>query len=315
MKNNCVMGKSRGLKSIATAEQQREGGGFLVRRPIGGKAGRCDPFLMLDHFGPVDYGPGEAVGAPDHPHRGFETVSYLISGSVQHRDSAGNSGELREGWVQWMTAGSGVVHSEMPGDDVMKNGGRSEGFQLWVNLPAKDKMVPPRYQDTPSDKIPVVTAQDGAVWVKVIAGESLGTKAVIETRSPMMYLDIRLRPGTVFDKPVPQDFDGFAYVWYGAGYLGREREPANFGQVGILDEGDQFRMEASAEEELRVLLIAGKPLREPVIAHGPFVMNTAEEIQQAFADYRSGKLGQIQGAEERYQATEAARTKLIKAGK
>ena len=309
------MGRSRALKKLATAEQQREGGGFLVRRPIGGRAGRCDPFLMLDHLGPVEYGPGEAVGAPDHPHRGFETVTYIISGSGQHKDSAGNSGELREGWVQWMTAGSGVVHSEMPGDDMMKNGGRSEGFQLWVNLPAKDKMVPPRYQDTPADKIPIVTAQEGNVWVKVIAGESLGTKAVIETRSPMMYLDIRLKPGTVFEQTVPRDFDGFAYVWFGSGYLGDAREPAGFGQVGILGEGEVFRMEASAEEELRVLLIAGKPLKEPIAAHGPFVMNTVEEIQQAFADYQSGKLGEIQGGDERFRATEAARAKMIKAGK
>ena len=309
------MGRSRALKKLATAEQQREGGGFLVRRPIGGRAGRCDPFLMLDHLGPVEYGPGEAVGAPDHPHRGFETVTYIISGSVQHKDSAGNSGELREGWVQWMTAGSGVVHSEMPGDDMMKNGGRSEGFQLWVNLPAKDKMVPPRYQDTPADKIPIVTAQEGNVWVKVIAGELLGTQAVIETRSPMMYLDVRLKPGTVFEQTVPRDFDGFAYVWFGSGYLGDAREPARFGQVGILGEGEVFQMEASAEEELRVLLIAGKPLKEPIAAHGPFVMNTVEEIQQAFADYQSGKLGEIQGADERYRATEAARAKMTKAGK
>ena len=309
------MGKSRGVKKLATAEQQREGGGFLVRRPIGGRAGRCDPFLMLDHMGPVEYGPGEAVGAPDHPHRGFETVTYVISGSIQHKDSAGNSGELKEGWVQWMTAGSGVVHSEMPGEDLLKNGGRSEGFQLWVNLPAKDKMIPPRYQDTPADKIPVATAEGGRVWVKVIAGESLGTKAVIETRSPMMYLDVHLKPGAVFEQPVPRDFDGFAYVWLGSGYLGEEREPAGFGQVAILGEGEAFRMEASAGEELRVLLIAGKPLREPIAAYGPFVMNTAEEIQQAFADFQSGRLGEIQGANERYRATEAARAKMMKAGK
>lgn len=308
-------GGSRALKKLSTAEQQREGGGFLIRRPIGGQAGRCDPFLMLDHMGPVEYGPGEAVGAPDHPHRGFETVTYIISGSGQHKDSAGNSGVLKEGWVQWMTAGSGVVHSEMPGDDIIKNGGRSEGFQLWVNLPAKDKMIKPRYQDTPAEKIPIVTAQEGKVWVKVIAGESLGTKAIIETRSPMMYLDIRLKPGTVFEQGVSEDFDGFAYVWYGSGYLGKDRERAEFGQVGILDQGDLFRMEASSDEELRVLLIAGKPLKEPIAAYGPFVMNTAEEIQQAFDDYRSGKLGKIQGAEERYRATEIAREKLVKSGK
>ena len=309
------MGKSRNVKRLVTAEQQREGGGFLVRRPIGGRGGRCDPFLMLDHMGPVEYGPGEAVGAPDHPHRGFETVTYLISGSMQHKDSAGNSGELREGWVQWMTAGSGVVHSEMPSDEMLRDGGRSEGFQLWVNLSAKDKMVPPRYQDTPAEKIPVATAQDGRVRVKVIAGESLGVEAVIQTRSPMMYLDIHLQPGTVFTQAVPEDYEGFAYVWFGSGYLGESRDEAKFSQAGILGEGREFRMEASASEELRVLLIAGTPLREPVAAYGPFVMNTAEEIRQAFADYQSGRLGAIQGSDDRYRATEAAREKMLKAGK
>ena len=190
-----------------------------------------------------------------------------------------------------------------------------EGFQLWVNLPAKDKMVPPRYQDTPAEKIPIVTAQDGHVWVKVIAGESLGTKAIIETRSPMMYLDTHLQPGTSFTQSVPENFDGFAYVWLGSGYLGESREPAKMGQAGILGDGTEFQMEASASEELRVLLIAGQPLKEPVASYGPFVMNTWEEIQQAFADYQSGKLGMIEGAEERHQITESAREKLIKSGK
>ena len=307
--------KQRRIKQVVTAHQQREGGGFVVRRPIGGEVQQCDPFLMLDHFGPVVHKPGEAVGAPDHPHRGFETVTYIIDGSSQHRDSAGNSGLLKPGWVQWMTAGSGVVHSEMPSDEVLKNGGRSEGFQLWVNLPAKDKMVPPRYQDTPAEKIPIVTEQDGNVWVKVIAGESLGTRAVIETRTPIMYLDIRLKPGTTFVQPVPPDYEGFAYVWRGSGYLGSERKFAKMGQVGVLDEGEEVRLEATAEEEVRILLIAGTPLKEPISRYGPFVMNTWEEIEQAFADYRSGKLGSIEGAEERYAATEAAKQKQKETGR
>lgn len=305
----------RGIKRVVTAHQQREGGGFMVRRPIGGEIRECDPFLMLDHFGPVDYKPGEAIGAPDHPHRGFETVTYMIDGSFQHKDSAGNSGLLKSGWVQWMTAGSGVVHSEMPGDDVMKNGGRNEGFQLWVNLPAKDKMIPPRYQDTPAEKIPIATAQDGNVWVKVIAGESLGTKAVIETRTPIMYLDIRLKPGAVFSQAVPKDYEGFVYVWRGSGYLGSGRASAKMGQAGILDQGEEVRLEASTDEELRVLLIAGVPIKEPISRHGPFVMNTWQEIEQAFADYQSGKLGAIQGSEERYAATEAAKLKQEETGR
>lgn len=287
----------------------------MVRRPIGGReASHCDPFLLLDHFGPVDQKPGEAVGAPDHPHRGFETVSYLIEGSMQHKDSVGNEGLLKPGWVQWMTAGSGVVHSEMPSDDQLQNGGRSEGFQLWVNLPAKDKMVAPRYQDTPTEKIPVATALDGNVWVKVIAGEALGSKAVIETRTPIMFLDVRLKPGTVLVQPVPKEYEGFAYVWRGSGFFGSERRSASMGQAGILDKGEELRIEASAEEEVRVLLIAGVPLREPIARHGPFVMNTWEEIEQAFKDYQSGKLGQIEGSEARFAATKAAVKKQKESG-
>ena len=309
------MSKQRGIKNFATANLQREGGGFIVRCAIGqgGPIKLCDPFLGIDHFGPVVHKPGEAVGAPDHPHRGFETVTYMIEGSGQHKDSVGNSGHLKEGWVQWMTAGSGVVHAEMPGDDIMKNGGRVEGFQLWVNLPAKDKMIPPRYQDTAAELIPTVTEQEGKVWVKVIAGESLGTRAVIETRTPMMYLDIRLQPGTVFSQHVPEEYDGFCYVYRGRGYLGAERRGAEMGQVVVLDKGSEFRMEGE-DSELRVLLIAGIPLNEPVARRGPFVMNTWEEIEQAFTDYRSGKLGKIEGAEERYAASQQAKQRQKESG-
>ena len=233
----------------------------------------------------------------------------MISGEMEHKDSAGNSGVLRDGCVQWMTAGSGVVHTEMPSKEVLERGGRMEGFQLWVNLPAREKMIPPRYQDTPAERIPVVTEQGGRVWVKVIAGESLGKRAVIETRTPIMFLDVRLQPRAVFTQPVPQDFEGFAYVWKGSGYLGQGREPAKFGQAAIMDDGEEFRIEAAAEEAVHVLLIAGKPLRESVVAHGTFVMNTMEEIEQAMADYQSGKLGSVEGAEERYRITAAAREK------
>lgn len=309
-----MSGGGRSIKRLVTAHQQREGGGFIVKRPIGGEVSEHDPFLLLDHWGPVTYRPGEAVGAPDHPHRGFETVSYIIDGDMRHQDSAGNSGTLKSGWVQWMTAGSGVVHSEMPSEETRKKGGLSEGFQLWVNLPAKDKMIPPRYQDTPPEKIPIKTAQDGKVWVKIIAGEALGEKAVIDTRTPIMYLDIRLQPGTVFVQPVPKSYDGFAYVWRGAGYLGDERKTATMGQMGLLGKGEEVRLEASEDEEMRILLIAGEPLREPISRHGPFVMNTWQEIEQAFKDYHSGKLGKIEGAEERYAATDAAVKKQKETG-
>ena len=309
MSSLAAMGKSRGIKQFVTAHQLREGGGFIVRRPIGGEVSHCGPFLLLDHWGPVEYSPGEAVGAPDHPHRGFETVTYMIAGSFQHKDSAGYSGFLTEGWVQWMTAGSGVVHSEMPGDDLLKNGGQSEGFQLWVNLPKKDKMVPPRYQDMPADKIPIATSDGGKVWVKVIAGEALGTKAVIETRTPILYLDIRLQPGASFTQPVQQGHNGFAYVWKGSGFLGETKRAAKMGQIGILDDGDKFTIEASSNESVHVLLLAGEPINEPIARHGGFVMNTWEEVEQAFSDYRSGKLGHIEGAEARHAATKASHDK------
>jgi len=276
-----------------------------------------DPFLMLDHFGPVTYGPGEAVGAPDHPHRGFETVSYMLEGSMQHKDSKGNSGTLAQGDVQWMTAGSGIVHSEMPSDDIMEHGGSMEGFQLWVNLPKQHKMCKPRYQDVPSAKIPVATSEDGHTTVKVIAGESLGKKAVIDTKTPIMYLDIRIRNKAEFIQPIPADFDGFLYVFRGEGVFGGttsfdqdkpdKRESAKEGQLLQMNsKGDCIRIKSTTKKELAVLLIAGFPLGDPVARYGPFVMNTNDEIQRAFRDYQSGKMGGISGSEERMKQTKAA---------
>ena len=211
---------------------------------------------------------------------------------------------------------AGVVHSETPSDEMMAKGGRSEGFQLWVNLPAKDKMIAPRYQDTPADKIPIVTADDGKVWVKVIAGESLGARAVIDTRTPIMMLDIHLQPDAKFSQAVPKNFNGFAYVWRGSGYLGEDRTSVEMGQVAILADSDgELLMEAAADNVMHILLVAGEPLNEPIAKYGPFVMNTMEEIQQAFMDYRSGKLGKIDGAEERYAQAEAAKQKQKESGR
>ncbi|KAL3837483.1 hypothetical protein ACJMK2_022837 [Sinanodonta woodiana] len=304
------------VSKVETAKVQREGGGFMVRRVIGGAVQRCDPFLMLDHLGPTTYGPGEAIGAPDHPHRGFETVTYIIDGENKHQDSQGNSGMLKAGWVQWMTAGSGVIHSEMPSDEFMKTGGKMEGFQLWVNLPAKDKMIPPRYQDTPPEKIPIVETTDKTVKVKVIAGECLGQPATIETRIPILFLDIHLKPGASFTYPVPSDYNGFAYVWRGAGYLGKSETPAKMGQVGVLSKsGEQFEMKAEKNQDCHILLIAGRPIGDPVVQYGPFVMNTQEQIQQAIEDYHAGRLGEIPGKEERYKQTDNARAKQKETGK
>src|SRR5256714_1544029 len=214
---------SGGVNSIETLE----GGGFLVRRPFPKASfSDFDPFLLLDEMGPMDVAPGEAKGAPDHPHRGFETVTYLLSGDMEDKDSSGHAGRLKSGDVQWMTAGAGVVHAEMPAAEFMRDGGRTHGFQLWVNLPQRDKMIKPRYQEIPSSRIPKATSPDGLVSVGVIAGEAMGEKAVIETRTPIIYLHYRLEPGGVATQPVPRTFNAFAYVVDGAGLFGAQGERA-----------------------------------------------------------------------------------------
>lgn len=300
----------RAAKRVVTAHRQREGGGFIVRRPVGGKIDSIDPFLMLDHMGPATYGPGEAVGAPDHPHRGFETVTYMLQGAFQHKDSSGNHGDLQTGDVQWMTAGSGLIHSEMPSDEIIEKGGTIEGFQLWVNLPAAKKWVPPRYQDIRSANIPVVPLPSGQGGsVKVIAGESVGATAVIDTNTPIVFLDVRLEPGDSLEQPLPKSFNAFVYVHSGSIEIATGRKLKE-GQVAVLDsKGDFIRLAVPAEATSggKALLLAGEPINEPISRYGPFVMNTQAEIEEAFRDYRDGRLGIIPGAEERQRKTEAAR--------
>jgi redox-sensitive bicupin YhaK (pirin superfamily) len=256
---------------------------------------QVDPFLLLDHLGPVTWGPGEGIGAPDHPHRGFETVTYLLSGEMQHKDSAGHSGSLRPGDVQWMTAGAGVVHSELPSDAFMKHGGVMHGFQLWVNLPARDKMIPPRYQDIPAARIPGAASADGKVKVRVIAGESLGMSAVIETRTPILYLHFTLRPGGAITQPVPENFNALAYVIRGELRAGDTGRVVSEGQMARFGSGNAVRLAVDdmAAEPADLLLLAGQPLNEPVERYGPFVMNTRQEIVQAIRDFNEGRLGKI----------------------
>ncbi len=289
--------RARSVAQIINSVRTIERGGFQVRRPFPTQTlDHFDPFLLLDHLGPVVYGPGEAVGAPDHPHRGFETVTYILDGRLQHKDSVGNSGVLGPGDVQWMTAGAGVVHSEMPEDEFFRTGGRMHGFQLWVNLPRRDKMIAPRYQDVPTARIPVAETDDGQVRVKVIAGEALGAHAVIDTHTPIMYLHYTLQPGARVTQPVPADFPLFAYIFGGTGRFGADDRAAGEGQMVLFrPDGDEVSLAAApdAPTPLDVLLIGGAPLGEPVARYGPFVMNTAEEIRQAFADYRSGRMGRI----------------------
>jgi redox-sensitive bicupin YhaK (pirin superfamily) len=289
--------QERSVAGIVNSIETLEGGGFLVRRPFPKASfSNFDPFLLLDEMGPMDVAPGEAKGAPDHPHRGFETVTYMLSGDMEHKDSSGHAGRLRSGDVQWMTAGAGVVHAEMPSAEFMRTGGVMHGFQLWVNLPRQDKMIEPRYQEIPSAKIPKATSADGLVSVSVIAGEAMGEKAVIETRTPIIYLHFKIKPGGLAIQRVPGSHSAFAYVVEGAGLFGAEGEPAGDGQmVMFAPDGDKVRIEnpTDAHTTLEILLIAGVPLNEPIARYGPFVMNTEAEIHQAFADYRQGRMGAI----------------------
>jgi redox-sensitive bicupin YhaK (pirin superfamily) len=280
----------REVVRIVQAHRQTEGGGFVVRRPFPTAGLRhADPFLLLDEMGPVDYAPGEAVGAPDHPHRGFETVTYVLDGEMQHEDSAGHLGKLASGDVQWMTAGRGIVHSEMPSRAFQDRGGRMHGFQIWVNLPKRDKMMAPRYQEISRDQIPEGTSADGLAKVKVVAGEALGAKAVIETRTPISYLHFTLKSGAKADVPLPRDHAAYVYVFEGDAVV--SGKDVREGQLAMMGEGDSLDLAASGDAQL--LVLSGVPLNEPVVQYGPFVMNTENEIRQAIIDYQSGRLGEI----------------------
>jgi quercetin 2,3-dioxygenase len=273
-----------------TAHQQREGGGFLVRRPFPTQGlDFVDPLLMLDEMGPVTYGPGEAVGAPDHPHRGFETVTYILEGEGAHADSAGNSGVIGPGDVQWMTAGDGVVHREMPSRQLQEHGGTMHGFQLWVNLPRTHKRMAPRYQDLRAADIPEATSPDGRVRLRVIAGEALGVSAPTRTVTPVTYLHARLDAGAALDLPVSSDHNLAVYVFEGSVEVGGTG--VGRGQLVVLGPGDTLRLTTDAPAQ--ALVLGGQPLNEPVAWGGPFVMNTRGEVRQAYRDFQDGHMGSI----------------------
>ncbi|MBW2278480.1 MAG: pirin family protein [Deltaproteobacteria bacterium] len=290
------MDTGRGVHKIVEAIRTIEGGGFPVRRPFPTVAQpQVDPFILLDHFGPTRWEPGQAMGAPDHPHRGFETVTYILAGRNEHRDSVGNHGVLGPGDVQWMTAGAGVVHAEMPEAGFLRDGGLSHGFQIWVNLPARDKMIPPRYQDIPKAQIPSGRSDDGRVEVRVIAGEALGVSAAIETRTPITLLHFEVAPGGVALQRIPSDHSAFLYVFDGAVRVGSEQIVVGEGQLALLGPGEEvgFDVPAEAADPAQLLLLSGIPLNEPIARWGPFVMNTDAQLQQAIADYQNGRMGQI----------------------
>ena len=269
-----------------TGEPASDGAGVRLTRVIGGNAlSDLDPFLLLDEFGtdaPEDY----LAGFPSHPHRGFETVTYMLDGRMRHKDNHGNEGLLTPGSVQWMTAGRGLIHSEMPEQE----SGRMRGFQLWVNLPAREKMTEPRYQEFAPERIPVVQPAPG-VTVKVIAGGVAGTVGPIEQpATEPLYLDIALEPGTSWTYDLPPGHHAFAYVFEGATQVGEGASAPTLAQqqLAILEGGERLQLLASAQGA-RLILVAGRPLREPVMRHGPFVMNTRQELMQAFVDFQEGR--------------------------
>jgi redox-sensitive bicupin YhaK (pirin superfamily) len=293
--NNNVI---RSVLQIIKSETTQDGDGVTLNRSFPNNyISEFDPFLLLDEMGPMDIKPGKQKGFPDHPHRGFETVTYLLEGKFEHKDSQGHAGIISAGDVQWMTAGSGIIHSEMPEKEFSKNGGKLHGFQLWINLPKNNKMMKPRYQEITQLKIPQRTTKDSNVTVKVIAGESLDVKAVIDTITPIMYLHFKLEPDAIFVQSIPNGYNVFAYVIKGKGFFELDNNSNKIierGNLVIFDkDGKEVYIQAAkdSKDPFELLLIGGIPIREPIARYGPFVMNTQQEIYQAIEDYRSGRLG------------------------
>ena len=287
----------RAVKSIVPTHRIQEGGGFWVRRPAA-MGSLMSPFLLLDEMGPNVSAPGEAVGAPWHPHRGFETVTYLLEGRMQHEDSAGNKGELNPGDVQWMTAGRGIVHSEEPHESFQETGGTMHGFQIWVNLPSMHKMISPRYQEIPSSESPI--AEGEGVWARVIAGECLGVTSSIDTVIPITLIHAKMEENSQLVKQLDSELNAMIYVFRGKitidnplqvkmhpGALGiGSNQQIRDGELALLTEGKEIMIQSDSESEF--LILAGPELNEPIARYGPFVMNTQEEIHQAILDYRNG---------------------------
>jgi redox-sensitive bicupin YhaK (pirin superfamily) len=260
-----------------------------------------DPFVHLDQMGEVEYAPGEAKGTPWHPHRGFETVTYMIDGVFEHQDSNGGGGVITNGDTQWMTAGAGILHIEKPPERLVTSGGLFHGLQLWVNLPARDKLVAPRYQDIRGQAVALLRSPDGGALVRLIAGELGEHRGPGATYTPITIVHATVQPGAEVDLLWRPDFNALVYVLSGNGYVGAERRPVRAGQLAVLGAGDAIRVGADRGQDSRspaldVYIMGGEPIREPVVQYGPFVMNTREEIAQAFEDYEAGRLGSIPAA-------------------
>ncbi len=284
----------RPVRSVTTAPMGFEGEGFPVRRAFAGvRVEDLDPFIHMDQMGEVDYAPGEPKGTPWHPHRGFETVTYMIDGTFLHQDSQGGGGVIENGATQWMTAGGGILHIETPPEQLVMSGGLFHGIQLWVNLPAKDKMVAPRYQNLEGDEVVLLSSSDGGALVRLIAGDIAGHAGPGSTYTPIVVAHATLAPGARLVLPWRRDFNALAYGLAGAGSVGVDRQPFGSGQLALFGAGDTLTLEGHASQTLDVLLLGGLPIREPVAAYGPFVMNTRAELQQAVEDFNAGRLGTI----------------------
>jgi redox-sensitive bicupin YhaK (pirin superfamily) len=291
--------RERPVLSVTTAPSGFEGEGFPVRRAFAGvDQSRLDPFIHMDQMGEVEYGPGEPRGTSWHPHRGFETVTYMLDGTFQHRDSTGGGGLITNGDTQWMTAGGGILHIERPPEELVVSGGLFHGIQLWVNLPAADKFVAPRYQDIGAGRVTLLSSPDGGSLVRIISGSVGGYEGPGQTHTPMSMVHASISPGAELVVPWPADFNALGYVLSGRGTVGTSKRPIEMGQLAVFGPGDALTVAAAPTQEsrspqLEVLILGGRPIGEPVAWYGPFVMNTRAELQQAVDDFQAGRMGTI----------------------
>jgi redox-sensitive bicupin YhaK (pirin superfamily) len=289
----------RPVLSVTTAPTGLEGEGFPVHRAFAGVSrALLDPFVHMDQMGAVQYAPGEPKGTPWHPHRGFETVTYMIDGRFQHQDSHGGGGMIQDGATQWMTAGSGILHIETPPEDLVMSGGLFHGVQLWVNLPAKKKMIPPAYQGIDAAAVKLAVSADAGALVRVIAGEVGRHRGPGSTHTPITLIHATVSPGARLQLPWDPSSNALIYVLAGAGRVGSQGRPVRDGQLVVFGRGDWFEVrgddrQGSQSPALELLILGGQPIREPVVAYGPFVMNTKAELGQALADFEAGLFGRI----------------------
>lgn len=286
--------RERPVVRVTHAPSGLEGEGFPVRRAFAGvDQAWLDPFVHMDEMGEVDYAPGEAKGTPWHPHRGFETVTYMIDGTFRHQDSTGGGGLITDGATQWMTAGAGILHIEAPPERLVASGGLFHGVQLWVNLPAASKWLPPSYQDLPAETVVLLASADAGALVRVIAGELDGRRGPGSTHTPITVVHATVSPGAQLELDWPAQFNALGYALAGQGSAGPAGQPVRSGDLVVFGAGDRLRVRGGPAAGLDVLLLGGAPIREPVAWSGPFVMNTAAELRAAYEDYRAGRLGQV----------------------